>query len=521
MQEIQSLKNKILMLAIQGKLVPQMETEEPASVLLQKIQQEKEQLIKEKKIKKEKNESIIYKKDNQYFEKIGTIEKDITENIPFEIPENWQWIRLKELIKIIHYGYTASASQIGNVKLLRITDIQNNTVDWDAVPFCNITNNNLISYQLEKNDIVIARTGGTVGKSFCISEIPFQSVFASYLIRIKLLYTDIINYIITYLDSPCYWEQLISSTAGIGQPNVNSQSLSSLFIPLPPLAEQERIVKKLEEIFSQLEHIEKNKKELEMLKTAFKNKLLYKAIQGKLVPEIKTEEPASVLLQKIQLEKKKLIKDKKIKNNKQESVIYKKDNHYYEKIGDIEKDITKEIPFEIPKTWQWVRLEELLYLITGVSYQKNDLSTIGIRILRGGNIQLNHVVFCNDDAVLPLSYYDKEKTLHQGDIVIVASTGSKALIGKAGYVKNSEETTMIGAFLRICRLYNNNLSSYLKLFFESNYYRNYIREKVKGTMINNIKENYITELLFPLPPLEEQYRIAKKIEEIFTLCEKL
>ena len=226
------LKNKILDLAIRGKLVEQDPNDEPASVLLEKIKVEKAELVKQGKIKKDKHESYIFKgADNRHYEKIGLETKDITDEIPFEIPENWKWCRLGNITKRIHYGYTASAKSEGCAKLLRITDIQNNSVSWNNVPFCDISPKDLSNYKLELRDILIARTGGTVGKSYIIKEINSSSVFASYLIRLIPVFSINEDYIKLFLESPLYWKQLKEKSMGTGQPNVNGEALKSLLIP--------------------------------------------------------------------------------------------------------------------------------------------------------------------------------------------------------------------------------------------------------------------------------------------------
>jgi len=249
------LKKSILQAAIQGQLVAQDPNDEPASELIKRIQAEKERLISEKKIKKPKVKSEIVVRDGLPYEIINGVERCIADELPFEIPESWCWVRLSEICSNIHYGYTASASSKGTHKLLRITDIQNNKVSWNDVPFCSLSEKEAENYTLKKGNIVIARTGGTIGKSFLINNIQEQSVFASYLIRIVLLSHVYEKYISYYLNSPFYWEQLRSYSMGTGQPNVNSVSLGCLFIPLPPLSEQKRIVQKIEEVFSHIESL--------------------------------------------------------------------------------------------------------------------------------------------------------------------------------------------------------------------------------------------------------------------------
>ena len=230
---LETLNKIILDLAIKGKLVPQNENDEPAGELLKRIQAEKERLIKEKIIKKEK-----------------PLPEITEEEIPFDIPKNWEWTRLENIILKIKYGYTASAQNEGNIKLLRITDIQENNVIWKNVPYCDISLTDYENYKLEKSDILIARTGGTVGKTFLIKELPenIKSVYASYLIKINPSIEIFDEYLKKYFESNLYWEQLKAKSQGTGQPNVNAPALKSLIVPLPPIEEQKRIVKKVENL---------------------------------------------------------------------------------------------------------------------------------------------------------------------------------------------------------------------------------------------------------------------------------
>ena len=233
------IRQSILQYAVQGKLVEQNPQDEPASELLKRIKAEKDQLIKDGKIKKEKP--------------LPPITQD---EIPYDLPQGWQWCYLNNITTQIHYGYTASAIQSGDVKLVRITDIQDNQIKWDNVPYCDISEGNKNKYLLQNNDILIARTGGTIGKTYLVKNIMKQAVFASYLIRaIPSLHANS-EYIKLFMDSPLYWEQLKNFSMGTGQPNVNGQSLNKLKIPLPPLAEQMRIVAKVEELLNLVNKLE-------------------------------------------------------------------------------------------------------------------------------------------------------------------------------------------------------------------------------------------------------------------------
>ena len=243
-----------------------------------------------------------------------------------------------------------------------------------------------------------------------------------------------------------------------------------------------------------------------------KNSILQMAVQGKLVPQDPNDEPASVLLERIRAEKERLIKEKKIKREKNPSVIFKgADNTPYEKIGDEVRSLADEVPFDIPDSWEWCRFSSLITLLSGTSYQKNDVCNSGIRILRGGNIQSYKLILEDSDVFLPLEYRDEEKNIQPGDTILVASTGSKSVIGKPAFVDKEYPNTQIGAFLRIARPIDPIIADYIALIFETEYYREHIRHSVQGTNINNIKAEYIENLLIPLPPHEEQVRVLAKL----------
>ena len=224
---IKQTRQKILDLAIHGKLVPQNKSDEPASVLLERIT-----------------------RDNPHYEKI--------EDEPFEIPENWAWCRLRNLSESIQYGYNAPAKDFGRIKMVRISDIHENEVEWDSVPYCDIDDKEIQTYLLKKNDILFARTGGTVGKSFIVSNLPEDAVYAGYLIRTRYGKNANAQYMKYFMESNLYWEQLRDGCIATAQPNCNGKTLGKMQIPLPPLNEQSRIVAKIEELFSTLDQMERN-----------------------------------------------------------------------------------------------------------------------------------------------------------------------------------------------------------------------------------------------------------------------
>ena len=249
------LKKSILQEAIQGKLVPQDPSDEPASVLMDRIRTEKERLIQEGKIKRDKHESIIFRRDNSHYEKCGSKEICIDDEIPFEIPETWEWERWGNISQSIQYGYNAPAKSNGRIKMVRISDIQDNNVLWQNVPFCEIKEKDVATYLLKPNDILFARTGGTVGKSYLVQDISEEAVYAGYLIRTRYSQLLCPQYLKCFMESELYWSQLRNGTIATAQPNCNGKTLGKMLLPIPPLAEQKRIVEKQKELFDKISFI--------------------------------------------------------------------------------------------------------------------------------------------------------------------------------------------------------------------------------------------------------------------------
>ena len=334
----EQLKNSILQMAVSGKLVPQDPNDEPASVLLERIRKEKEQLIKEGKIKKEKNPSYIFRgADNTPYEKVGINDPvSIADEVPFEIPESWEWARWGSIAQSIQYGYNAPALQSGRMKMVRISDIQDGKVRWSSVPYCDIPDSDIETYLLRKNDILFARTGGTVGKSYLVDDVPIEAIYAGYLIRTR--YSDSLCplYLKFFMESPLYWAQLKEGTTVTAQPNCNGKTLANMLLPIPPAGEQHRIAEillKLQPLVQKYSDVEDilnnlNSKFPEQLKKS----ILQLAVQGKLVDQDPNDEPASVLLERISSEKERLIAEGKIKRDKNESVIFRRDNSHYDSI---------------------------------------------------------------------------------------------------------------------------------------------------------------------------------------------
>ena len=516
MIDTKALRQKVLDLAIRGKLVPQDPNDEPASVLLERIRQQKQQMVKEGKLRPKdiKNDSVIFVgEDNLHYEKFADgSAKCIEDEIPFELPDGWAWARLGNLSAAIQYGLSNSAEPQGTHRLLRITDIQDGKVDWDAVPFTTV--NAPEAYLLKTGDIVFARTGATVGKSFLIAETPYPSVYASYLIRIRLLGSLSPEYIYQFFDSACYWSQITDKSVGVGQPNCNGTSLKELFIPLPPISEQLRIVPTAQALLAYVAKIDAEKNSLLSIITATKSKILDLAIHGKLVPQDPNDEPASVLLERIRAEKEELIKQGKIKRDKKDSVIFRgEDNSYYLNDGQMTVDINDALPFDIPGSWRWVRLKDI-FIINPRNKLDDDLdvSFIPMPLINDG--------YSGKHAAEVRRWKEvKNGFTHfaEGDVGVAKITpcfeNRKSTVFEKltnGYGAGTTE-------LHVLRPFGNNIFvQYLLAYIKSDYFV----ENGKQTFIGDVGQQriskaYVENAYFPLPPVKEQKRIVQQIGIIF------
>ena len=508
------LKNSILQWAIQGKLVPQDPNDEPASVLLERIRAEKAQLIKEGKIKKDKNESIIYRgDDNSYYEKMlatGEV-KCIDEEIPFDIPQGWEWERWGNIALSIQYGYNAPALERGDIKMVRISDIHDNVVQWENVPFCNIETCDIDTYLLKENDILFARTGGTVGKSFLVQSVPEPAIYAGYLIRTRYSQELCPQYLKVFMESQLYWEQLKSGTNATAQPNCNGKTLGRMLLPIPPKAEQSRLVQKLANFTPIFQRYANAQQDLDNLNESIDDKLkksiLQEAIQGKLVPQIAEEGTAQELLEQIKKEKQKLVKEGKLKKSAlATSLIFRgDDNKYYENNSGKISCIDDEIPFEIPDTWTWVRHNDLFNVSGGSQPPKS----IFIEQEREGYIRLFQI---RDYGPTPQPIYiplsTASKISQKGDILLARYGAS---LGKVFYAEYGAYNV---ALAKVVPLYESPLifQKYIFLYYCSSIYQNEIVNRSRCAQAGFNKED-LNSLLFPLPPLAEQYRIVEKYEK--------
>ena len=429
------------------------------------------------------------------------------------MPEGWEWTRLGNLSSLIQYGLSNSAEAQGTHRLLRITDIQDGKVNWKDVPFTTVENAE--NYLLRKDDIVFARTGATVGKSFLVTELPFESVYASYLIRIRLFDCISPSYLYQFFNSYCYWEQITDKSVGVGQPNCNGTSLKELFIPLPPLHEQKRIVPAANALLKYASVIESERASLQEIINLAKSKILDLAIRGKLVPPDPTDEPASVLLERIRAEKEELIRQGKIKRDKKESFIFRgDDNSYYRYKNGKAVCIDDDLPYEVPNGWIWAILPEVVLFQEGPGILKKDFRDEGIPLIRISGLQSDKVLLDGCNYLDPVMVENKWKhfKLELGDVILCTS----ASIGKASIV-GPEAVGAIPYTGQIrFKMTQSLIREYFLYFANSDTYLNQIDRMKTGNCIQHYGPTHLKEVYIPIPPIEEQERIIKQLSSLLS-----
>jgi len=512
------LRKSILQQAIQGKLVPQDPNDEPASVLLERIREEKARLVEEKKIKKEKNPSVIFKgEDNSYYEKftLSSEVKCIDEEIPFEIPNGWEWARGTTLFLPME-STKPKGENFTYIDLDAVNNKKNNIDNPKILKSINAPSR--ASRKLHTNDVLYSmvrpylRNIALVDKKFsnAIASTGFYVITPSIALHPHFLFHLMLSSYVT--------DGLNLFMKGENSPSINNSHIEDFLYPLPPLAEQQRIVEKIEKLIPHIEHYSKAQTELDMLnkniKKQLKKSVLQYAIEGKLVPQDETEGTAEVLLEQIQKEKQKLYEENKLKKKDLEhSIIFKaEDNKYYEKIGKNVTYIDEEIPFEIPKDWRWSRVRDLGLTETGTTPPKSNPNFFGdhIPFLSPANIQQNRIV--NENQWLSKEGMLYGRVVPCNSILQVCIGGS---IGKCAIVNKSvtfnQQINSITPIL--CE------PKFLYYYLLSNTFFLAMIEKSTGTATPIINKGNWERLLFPLPPLAEQQRIVESIDAIFRCIE--
>ena len=451
------LKKSVLQAAIQGKLTQQLSTDGDAKDLLEKIRAEKNKLISEGKLKADK-----------------TLPPIQAEEIPFDIPENWQWVRLGEILKFAQYGTAKKSQKNGLMPVLRMGNLQDGKIVWKNLAYTS-DEGDMKNYKLVANDILFNRTNSIelVGK-VAIYKGEREAIFAGYLIRLQSILTnnDFLNFLMqsAHYKNFCYSVQ----TRGVSQSNINAEKLKNFLIPLPPLAEQKRIVERVEKIFSEIEQLAKAETELDALEKNFprrmKNSILQAAIQGKLTEQFPSDGNAKELLKQIRTEKNK-------------------------KLPPIQAD---ELPFDIPKNWTWCRLGEICTLSQGQKISNKALPYLDARYLRG--LKEKNIMTAGNfvETGMKVILVDGE------------NSGEVFTIWKSGY---------LGSTFRILNFPNCVDENFLNYFIDSK--KELYRKNKKGSAIPHLNKTLFALTLFPLPPLAEQKRIVERVEKIFSEIELL
>ena len=526
------LKNSILQWAIQGKLVPQDPNDEPASVLLEKIRQEKERLIKEKKIKRDKNASIIFRgEDNSYYEKFAATGevKCIDEEIPFEIPQGWEWCKINNIAfvtKLAGFEYTKYISnnlQTTGIPLFKGKNVQGGKIVYDFEAFIPES----LSDELERSQIskkcLLTPYVGTIG-NIGIHNKPGKYHLGSNVGKIEILNpggeTCILEeFLHIYLLSNYGYAELTKYKKATAQESISIDAIREVLVPIPSIQKQKEIVDKYYELEPIVDKYNKSQDTLYRLNAEIfanlKKSILQEVIQGKLVPQIAEEGTARELLEQMRQEKQKLVKEGKLKKTAlTDCIIYKgDDNRYYEKIDQQCKDITEEIPFEIPENWEWTRLSQIANIYTGNSIgetekQSKFTDVIGRFYIGTKDVDFNNRINYDNGIAIP-KQYETDFRLAPNNSILMCIEGGSA--GRKIAILNQDvcfgnKLCCFAPFIGIGKymFYYLQSPSFIELFNLN-----------KTGIIGGVSIAKVKELLIPLPPLNEQQRIVAQIERLF------
>jgi type I restriction enzyme S subunit len=479
----ETLKKSILQYAMQGKLVEQNPDDEPASELLKRIKIEKEQLIKDGKIKKEKP--------------LPPITQD---EIPYKLPQGWEWVRLRDIV--YNHGQKTPDKEfcyidIGSIDNKRqCLSVQENIIAPQSAPSR--------ARKIKYGDIIYSTVRTYLHNMCIIDKIYTHEPIASTGFAVLTCYLGLFNkYLFYYLLSPEFdsYANSTENSKGVAYPAINDDRLYKALIPLPPLAEQQRIVEKLEQILQLVDEYGKNEEKLSQLNKTLPEKLkqsiLQHAVQGKLVPQNPTDEPASELLKRIKAEKEQLIKDGKIKKEKP--------------LPPITQD---EIPFELPQGWKWVRFQEILDVRDGThdspKYQQTGYPFVTSKNLNNGTLDFSNIQYISKEDFLKFS----ARSYVENDDILFAMIGS---IGNPVIVKKDREFSIKNVAL----FKKSNFISIKYLYYYLLYLQDILRNNATGAVQAFVSLSLLRLSLFPLPPLAEQQRIVAKVEEIMKIVSNL
>ena len=526
------LKNSILQWAIQGKIVPQDPNDEPASVLLDKIRQEKERLIKEKKIKRDKNASIIYRgEDNSYYEKIlatGEV-KCIDEEVPFEIPQGWEWTRIGDIFNHASGKQQSSSNKGAGTpqKFITTSNLYWGYFVLDNVKVMNFTDEEIKTCSATKGDLLVCEGGAGYGRSAIWNE-DYDICLQNHVHRLRPCVSGLCEYVYHFM----YLLKESNNLASVGtaMPGLSANRLKGLLLPFPPLSEQRRIVTKLAELLSQIDKYSKVQNQLDELnitiKESLKKSILQEAIQGKLVPHLTEDGTAQDLLEQIKTEKQKLVKEGKLKKSAlATSVIFRgDDNKYWEKSEDGAVCIDEEIPFEIPSNWAWVRLDDICSFIhRGKSPKYSSIKkypVVAQKCNQWAGFSIEKAKFIEPQSI---TSYNDEYFLQDRDLMW-NSTGLGTLGRMAIYYTtlNPYELAVADSHVTVIRPYKTHIvSEYLYYYFASNTVQSVIEDKSDGsTKQKELATKTVKAYLVPIPPFAEQQRIVQKIKSVTSIMSR-
>ena len=519
--DTKALRQKILDLAIRGKLVPQDPNDEPAEVLLERIREQKQQMFKEGKLKKKdiKNDTIIFKgEDNLHYEKFqdGTV-KCIEDEIPFEVPEGWCWARVRDIAMVkggkrLPKGASFS-EEITTHAYIRVTDMKNHSVNISNLRYISDEIFSAIkNYTIAKDDLYVT-IAGTIG---VVGEIP-DKLDGMNLTENAVKITNIAinkSFLCIILQTDFVQQQFQDKTHQVAMPKLALERILSTLIPICPYVQQLQIVDRFQICDNFLSTIDTEKEELQKIVSLSKYKILDLAIRGKLVPQDPNDEPASVILERIRTEKEELIKQGKIKRDKKESVIFKgDDNSYYETIDKNTTCIDDEIPFIIPNGWAWCRLQSISSILTDGTHKTPEYSDSGYLFLSSKNVTSGKIDW--ENVMHIPEYLHKElyeRLAPAKDDILLAKNGTTGIAA----IVDRNEVFDIYVSLALIRIVNNLVfPSYVLYAIGSPYVQEYFNNSLKGIGVPNLHLEHIRKTLISIPPYSEQKQIAELLKNIF------
>ena len=515
--DTKALRQKVLDLAIRGKLVPQDPNDEPASVLLERIRLQKQQMVKEGKLKPKdiKNDTIIFVgEDSLHYEKFadGSV-KCIEDEIPFDLPEGWAWVRLGSIAGMALGKMLDGAKNKGSLRpYLRNINVRWGTFELSDVLEMRFEDSELERYSICHGDLVICE-GGEPGRCavWQSEEVVFYQK-ALHRVRAIEVLPEYLYYVIRHFILSNQYERYYT---GSTIKHLTGQSLQILPIPLPPLSEQRSIVKILQRIIKSIDKIETEKNEALSLVSLAKSKVLDLAIRGQLVPQDPTDEPASILLERIRAEKEELIRQGRIKRDKRESIIFRgEDNSYYEKVGSRAKNIDDQIPFELPDGWAWCRGYSCFDGMesnkpTGDFFDYIDIDAIDNRLHR-----------IKAAKHLPVSEAPSRasRAVHNGSVLFSLV---RPYLENIALVEERYSHCIVSTGFYVCNSNGVLLPEFMFFLMISGYVVNGLNQFMKGDNSPSISKEDIESWLYPIPPLDEQKSICVKLNTVFTLLENL